>query len=565
MKKSWWNGKVAYQIYPKSFCDANGDGIGDLRGVLSKLDYLKDLGVDILWLSPVYQSPFVDQGYDISDYYRIAEEFGTMEDFDLLLAEAKRRDMSIVMDLVVNHCSDQHEWFRKALADPEGEYGDYFYFRKGRDGQPPSNYRSYFGGSTWSPVPGTDLYYLHMFAPEQPDLNWENPVVRQKIYDMVNWWLDKGVAGFRIDAIINIKKPVELHDYPADRDDGLCSVHNMLAEAEGIGEFLGEMRDKAFAPYDAFTVGEVFNEKEGELPLFIGENGYFSTMFDFSVELYGMSGKGWFDMKRIDIDAFRNCMFGAHKKIGDIGFYSTIIENHDEPRGASRLLSDGIRNEFTKKALATVYFMRRGLPFIYQGQEIGMENKIIRSVKELDDISSIDAYNVARRAGLTDEEALETLSFHSRDNARTPMQWSSAEHAGFSTADPWLKENPNYVRINVQEQQEREDSVLNYYKKLVALRKDPQYKETIVYGDFIPCESCGSGVIAYLRKGAAQTILIAGNFNPDPVTAELPRRADGTAYTAGKLLLGNGKEAAVADGNVEIEGFGAAVILLEDR
>ena len=566
MQRKWWHDKVAYQIYPKSFMDSNGDGIGDLQGIISRLDYLKELGVDIVWISPIYQSPLADEGYDISDYYAIDPRFGTMQDMEELISEAKKRGMTILMDLVVNHCSDEHEWFKKACEDPDGKYGKFFYLRdKDPDGKLPTNWRSYFGGPCWDELPGTDKLYMHVFHKKQPDLNWENPELREEVYKNIRWWMEKGIGGFRIDAIINIKKPAELHDYPADRDDGLCSVHNMLAEAEGIGEFLGEMRDKAFVPYDAFTVGEVFNEKEGELPLFIGENGYFSTMFDFSVELYGMSGKGWFDMKRIDIDAFRNCMFGAHKKIGDIGFYSTIIENHDEPRGASRLLSDGIRNEFTKKALATVYFMRRGLPFIYQGQEIGMENKIIRSVKELDDISSIDAYNVARRAGLTDEEALETLSFHSRDNARTPMQWSSAEHAGFSTADPWLKENPNYVRINVQEQQEREDSVLNYYKKLVALRKDPQYKETIVYGDFVPCEDCGSGVIAYLRKSSAQTILTAGNFNPEKVAVELPRRADGTSYKSGKLLLGNGKEAAIADGNVEIEGFGAAVILLEDR
>ena len=375
--------------------------------------------------------------------------------------------------------------------------------------------------------------------------------------------MEKGIGGFRIDAIINIKKPAVLHDYPADRDDGLSSVDNMLMEAEGIGEFLGEMRDKAFAPYDAFTVGEVFDEKEGDLPLFIGENGYFSTMFDFSVELYGRSGKGWFDMKRIDIDAFRNCMFGAHKKIGDIGFYSTIIENHDEPRGASRLLSDEIRCDASKKALAMVYFLRRGLPFIYQGQEIGMENKKIRSVQELDDISSIDSYQVARRAGLTDEEALETITFHSRDNARTPMQWSDEEHAGFTTGEPWLKENPNYTQINVQEQLGREDSVLSFYKKLIALRKDPAYKDTFVYGDFVPVEDCGHNVIAYLRKSAEQTILVAGNFGAQDVSLQLPLMADGTAFKGGKILLDNGKEAYAEDGRLHLAGFAAAAVLLE--
>ena len=565
MQRKWWHDKVAYQIYPKSFMDSNGDGIGDLQGIISKLDYLKDLGVDIVWLSPIYQSPLADEGYDISDYYAIDPRFGTMEDMEELIAEAKKRGMTVLMDLVVNHCSDEHEWFKKACQDPDGKYGKFFYLRdKDPDGKLPTNWTSYFGGSCWEELPGTDKLYLHVFHKKQPDLNWENPELREKVYKNIRWWMEKGIGGFRIDAIINIKKPAVFHDYPADRDDGLCTIHNMLLEAEGIGEFLGEMRDKAFAPYDAFTVGEVFNEKKDELPLFIGENGYFSTMFDFSLELYGRSEKGWFDVKRIDIDAVRDCMFGAQKKIGDIGFYSNIIENHDEPRGASRLLSNEIRNDDTKKALATVYFLRRGLPFIYQGQEIGMENKKIRSVEELDDISSIDAYNVARSAGLTEEEALETLSFHSRDNARTPMQWSDQEHAGFSTAAPWLKENPNYVRINVQEQQGREDSVLSFYKKLVTLRKDPLYKETFVYGDFVPCENCASGVIAYLRKSAGQTILVAGNFNPNETTLQLPKRADGEIFTEGTLLLGNGKKAAVTDGCVSIEGFGCAVVLLNE-
>ena len=564
MEKKWWHDKVAYQIYPKSFMDSNGDGIGDLQGIISKLDYLKDLGVDILWLSPIYKSPLADEGYDISDYYAIDPRFGSMEDMEELIAEAKKRGLTVLMDLVVNHCSDEHEWFKKACEDPEGRYGKYFYLRdKDPEGSLPTNWRSYFGGPCWDELPGTDKLYMHVFHRKQPDLNWENPQLREEVYKNIRWWMEKGIGGFRIDAIINIKKPAVLHDYPADRDDGLSSVENMLMEAEGIGEFLGEMRDKAFAPYDAFTVGEVFNEKEGDLPLFIGENGYFSTMFDFSVELYGRSGKGWFDMKRIDIDAFRNCMFGAHKKIGDIGFYSTIIENHDEPRGASRLLADEIRCDASKKALAMVYFLRRGLPFIYQGQEIGMENKKIRSVQELDDISSIDSYQVARRAGLTDEEALETITFHSRDNARTPMQWSSEEHAGFTAGDPWLRENPNYTQINVQEQQGREDSVLSFYKKLIALRKDPAYKDTFVYGGFVPVEDCGRNVIAYLRESGEQTILIAGNFNPQDVVLKLPLKADGSAFMGGKVLLDNGKEVNAAGGELRLAGLSAAAVLLE--
>ena len=558
-ERKWWHDKVAYQIYPKSFMDSNGDGIGDLRGIISKLDYLKNLGVDIVWLSPIYQSPLADEGYDISDYYAIDPRFGTMEDMEELIAEARKRDMTILMDLVVNHCSDEHEWFRKACEDPEGRYGKFFYLRdKDPDGKLPTNWRSYFGGSCWAELPGTDKLYLHVFHKKQPDLNWENPELREEVYRNIRWWMEKGIGGFRIDAIINIKKPAVFHDYPADRDDGLSSIDNMLLEAEGIGEFLGEMRDKAFAPYDAFTVGEVFNEKEKDLPLFIGEDGYFSTMFDFSAELYGRSEKGWFDMKRIDLDAYKSCLFGAHKKIGDMGFYSTIIENHDEPRGASRYLPEEIRGEKAKKALAAVYFLRRGLPFIYQGQELGMENKKIGSVEELDDISSIDAYNVAIEAGVSKEKALETLSFYSRDNARTPMQWSAEPHAGFTKGEPWLKENPNYREINAKEQAGREDSVLSFYKELIALRKNEAFKETLVYGDFEPLMEEEHNVIAYLRRGEGQTILVAANFNKEEREVALPEDLAGCGM---QVLLTNGGTPETGSGIVRLEGLQAAVIL----
>ena len=560
-ERKWWHDKVAYQIYPKSFMDSNGDGIGDLQGIISKLDYLKDLGVDIVWLSPIYQSPLADEGYDISDYYAIDPRFGTMEDMEELIAEARKRGMTILMDLVVNHCSDEHEWFKKACEDPESRYGKFFYLRdKDPGGKLPTNWRSYFGGPCWEELPGTDKLYLHVFHKKQPDLNWENPDLREEVYRNIRWWMEKGIGGFRIDAIINIKKPAVFHDYPADRDDGLSSVHNMLFEAEGIGEFLGEMRDKAFAPYDAFTVGEVFNEKEKELPLFIGENGYFSTMFDFSAELYGHSEKGWFDMKRIDIDAYKDCIFGAHRKIGDIGFYSTIIENHDEPRGASRYLPDEIRGEKAKKALAAVYFLRRGLPFIYQGQEIGMENKKIGTVEELDDISSIDAYKVAIDAGVSKERALETLTFYSRDNARTPMQWSAERHAGFTGGEPWLRENPNYKEINVEEQAGREDSVLAFYKELIALRKNEEFKETLVYGDFEPLMEEEHNVIAYLRRSEEQTILVAANFNKEEKTVVLP---ESFAGCGGRLILSNGGAPVTGDGTGRLEGLQAAVILMK--
>lgn len=521
MKRKWWHDKVAYQIYPKSFYDSNGDGIGDLQGIIQKLDYLKELGVDIIWLSPIYASPLADQGYDISDYYAIDPRFGTMEDMDELLREAKKRDMYILMDLVVNHCSDEHEWFQKAMEDPDGEYGQFFYLEKQSEGRP-CNWRSYFGGSVWEPLPGTDRQYLHMFHKKQPDLNWENPKMREEIYRNINWWLEKGLAGFRIDAIINIKKALPFCDYEADRDDGMCGPDIMLKNASGIGEFLGEMRDRTFSLHDAFTVGEVFNEKDEELPDFIGDDGYFSSMFDFREAVFGTSFKGWYDSVPVTAEDYKNCCFAAQERIGNIGFLSNIIENHDEPRGVSHYLPDGEHSEAAKKMLGGLNFMLRGLPFIYQGQELGMENTVFASIEDIDDVSSLDQYQVALDAGLTPEDALAVVARHSRDNARTPMQWSDETHAGFTSGTPWLKENPNYTRINVREQAEREDSVYHFYRQLIALRKNPEYKESVIYGEFEAWMREQKNLMAYYRRSEKQTLLVIGNFQSKPQDVTLP-------------------------------------------
>lgn len=552
MPGKWWHGKVAYQIYPKSFLDTNGDGIGDLRGILSKLDYLKELGIDIIWLSPIYKSPFVDQGYDIADYYAIAEEFGTMEEFDELLAETKKRDMHIIMDLVINHCSDQHEWFRKALADPEGEYADYFYFRKGKDGNPPSNYRSYFGGSCWEPVPGTDKYYLHMFAREQPDLNWENPRLRQELYDMVNWWLEKGLAGFRIDAIINIKKNLAFPDLEPDGRDGLASCWRMIESAQGIGELLEDLKHHTFSQYDAFTVAEVFNMKEGELEEFIGPEGHFSTIFDFSAHSLSDGEHGWYDAPEVEFEKWRKTVIDAQLEIQKYGMEANIIENHDEPRGVSRFLPAYARNAAGAKMLGTVSVLLRGIPFIYQGQEIGMCNAEWNSIQEFDDISTKDQYQVAIEAGLSEKEALTACGRMSRDNARTPVQWSSQENAGFTTGTPWLKVNDNYKEINVESQEEDPDSVLHYYRKLLALRKSPEYKEVFTYGEFVPVYEDTESIMAYYRVGcgegtadagsgagaagrmgcAGTRVLVAANFGREAVSLQLE-------YPVKKVLLSN--------------------------
>ena len=534
MQKKWWHDKVAYQIYPKSFCDTNGDGIGDLRGIISKLDYLKELGVDIIWLSPIYKSPFVDQGYDISDYYAIAEEFGTMEEFDELLAEAKKRDMYLIMDLVVNHCSDKHEWFQKALADPDGPYADYFYFRKGKNGNPPSNYRSYFGGNCWEPVPGSDKYYFHMFAKEQPDLNWENPKLREEIYRMINWWLDKGLAGFRIDAIINIKKDLAFPDMEPDGDDGLASCWRMVENVEGVDALLEDLKNHTFAKKDAFTVGEVFNIGVEDLPDFIGENGHFSTIFDFSAHILSDGEHGWYDAPPISFDAWKKAITDSQMRVQNVGFEANIIENHDEPRGVSRFLPDYAQNADGAKMLGTVSVLLRGIPFIYQGQEIGMQNARWNSVDEFDDISTKDQYRMAREAGLSDAEAFAVCSVMSRDNARTPMQWKDAPQAGFTSGTPWLKVNDNYPVINVEKEEGQLDSVLHYYRKLIALRKSGEYRELFTYGKFEPAYENADHVMAYYRILQGRRVLVAANFGTDTIELdwEVPAK---------KVLLSNKK------------------------
>ncbi|MEF2747654.1 MAG: alpha-glucosidase [Blautia faecis] len=553
-KKKWWQDKVAYQIYPKSFYDTNGDGIGDLPGIIEKLDYLKELGVDIVWLSPCYRSPLADQGYDISDYYDIDPRFGTMEDMDRLIAEAKKRDMYIVMDLVVNHCSDEHEWFKKACKDPDGKYGRFFYLRDKEDGKLPTNLRSYFGGSVWEDLPGTNKQYLHVFHKKQPDLNWENPELREEVYKNINWWLDKGLGGFRIDAIINIKKALPMHDYEPDREDGLCSINKMLEEATGIGEFLGEMRDRTFKPHDAFSVGEVFNAKDEELPDFIGNNGYFSSMFDFNETIFGGSEKGWYDCKEITPDDYKRCCFETQAKMGDFGFVSNIIENHDEPRGVSHYIPEGDCCDTSKKMLAALNFMLRGLPFIYQGQELGMENIPFKSIDEVDDISTLDEYKVALDAGLTPEAALKAVARRSRDNARTPMQWTGEENAGFTAGTPWLRVNSNYTAINVEKETIDPNSVLNFYKKLIALRKDPEYKETVVYGALEPFMEDRHNLMAYYRKGD-KTLLVVGNYQWDEQEITLPSECK-------KVLINNYPDM-VLDGNlVKLHGYQVLVVEL---
>ena len=519
MEKDWWKGKVAYQIYPKSFKDSNGDGVGDLKGITEKLGYLQQLGIDILWLSPVYKSPFIDQGYDISDYYAIDPLFGSMEDMEELIAEGKKRGISIIMDLVVNHCSSHHEWFQKALEDPDGPYADYFYFIE--SDKEPNNWESYFGGSVWEPVPGTNKYYLHSFHKDQPDLNWQNPVLREEIYRMINWWLDKGIAGFRIDAIINIKKDLEWRSLPSDRKNGLVPVPESLVNAQPIEPFLRELKERTFAKYNAFTVGEVFNETDEELHFFIGKDGVFSSIFDFKQTMLGQEGKGWFDHSLPTADELKESIFQAHERADRIGVLSTIIENHDEPRGVSHYISEGPVNDTSKKALGTIQVLRKGIPFIYQGQEIGMENQVFESVEDFDDIATINGYHVAKEAGLSEEEALAAIAKYSRDNARTPMQWSAEAGLGFSDGPAWLISPKPNIAINVEDQEKDPNSILNYYRQLTALYRHPLYGNTIRFGDMIPSYRDRENIIAFERRGDKR-LLVISNFQSRQATSELP-------------------------------------------
>ena len=506
MKRKWWHNGTAYQIYPKSFCDSNGDGIGDLQGIISKLDYLKDLGVDIIWLSPIYVSPLADEGYDIADYYDIDPRFGTLEDMDELLKEAHARGMHILMDLVVNHCSDENEWFQKACEDPEGPYGKYFYLEHTKDKKSLSNMRSYFGGSVWEELPGQkDWYYLHLFHKKQPDLNWENPLLREEVYKMVNWWLERGVDGFRLDAIINIKKALPFKNYPADREDGLST--------------------------------------------------YFDSMYDFGPVGFGWSDKGWWDYKDITPDDYKARVFSTQKKVADIGMISNIIENHDEPRGVSHYIPEGDQSPESKKMLATLYFLLKGLPWIYQGQEIGMENVKISSIEEVDDISSIGEYKVALEAGRTKEEALRAVEKYGRDNARTPFQWDDGKEAGFTTGKPWLRVNPNKDRINLKSQRNDPQSVYQYYRKLTRLKKDPAYTEVLTYGELVPYLEEQPHVMAYLRKNEEQKLLVIANFQKEPQTLPLPAEVK-------KVVLSSGGEVKIQGREAVMEGYQALVLEL---
>lgn len=551
MKKQWWQEEVVYQIYPKSFYDSNGDGFGDLRGITEKLDYLKDLGVTMLWICPVYQSPMDDNGYDISDYKAIASEFGTMKDLDELILESGKRGIKIILDLVINHTSDEHSWFQQALKDPASSYHDYYIFKEGY--QEPNNWRSVFGGSVWEKIFERDEYYFHAFGKKQPDLNWENPKLRNEIYEMVNWWLDKGIAGFRVDAITFIKKDLTWDSREPDGVDGLVKCTSAARNQPGIGEFLQELKEKTFDRHECVTVAEAAGVSYDELDQFMGENGYFSMIFDFRyADLDIASGSEWF--KRIDwsVKDLNEKIMASQMALQKYGWSANFIENHDQPRASSKYLRDDQYNPDAIKMLGAMYFFLRGIPFIYQGQELGMHNFQREKIDQFNDLSSIDQYYRSLEEGFDQKEALNFVNLRSRDNSRTPFPWTKEKYGGFSTHKPWIGMTEEYPSVNAEEQIGKEGSIYEFYKEMITFRQSGPYKDCLIYGKICPVES-SENVIAYKRYTEDETIYCWFNFGNEESVEELePKNL--------KQIWSNGKTAQIENHKLRLQPFQALLL-----
>ncbi|NLK23215.1 MAG: alpha-glucosidase [Clostridiales bacterium] len=530
MEKKWWKESVVYQIYPRSFKDSNGDGIGDINGITSKLDYLKELGIDVIWLSPVYKSPNDDNGYDISDYRDIMDEFGTMEDFDKLLNEAHKRNIKILMDLVVNHTSDEHKWFVESRKSRDNKYRDYYIWREGKDGKEPNNWGSIFGGSAWQYDENTNMYYLHLFSKKQPDLNWENETVRNEIYDMMKWWLDKGIDGFRMDVISMISKDQKFPD-GKNGDFGPYSIHGPR-----VHEFLKEMNKEVLSKYDIMTVGETAGVTIDEAKKYAGfDSNELNMVFQFEhMDLDNNKDYKWND-EPVKLTKLKEVMGKWQTELEGEAWNSLFWNNHDQPRAVSRFGNDSDEyREVSAKMLGTCLHMMKGTPYIYQGEELGMTNIYFNSIDEYNDIESINAYNELVGSGkVSKEKMMSYLRYKSRDNARTPMQWSDDENAGFTTGKPWMTINPNYVKINAQNEVSDSNSVFNYYKKLIKLRKE---NDIIVYGNYKPILEESEEIFAYIRELENKKLLVLCNFTKNVTSAEIPAEL---LNKDAKLLISN--------------------------
>ncbi|WP_100407654.1 glycoside hydrolase family 13 protein [Bacillus solitudinis] len=531
MQEKWWHNSVVYQVYPRSFKDSNNDGIGDLNGIIEKLDYLKELGINVIWLSPVYESPMDDNGYDISDYEDIAKEFGTMEEMDQLIDEANARGIKIIMDLVINHSSDEHSWFMESKSSRTNSKRDWYIWRdQNEDGTPPNNLRSIFGGSCWEYDKGTEQYFFHSFSKKQPDLNWENQDLREELYRMIRWWLDKGIGGFRVDAITFIKKPEKFKPVIADGQDGLRVVK---PNYPGVGKFLAELKAESFAKYNIFTVAEAPGVELDQLSEYSGDDGYFDMLIRFDHVDMDMDESGqWYAKKDWTLLDFKHALTKNQEAIKENGWTALYLENHDQPRSLNRFIPKEDINNRSAKMLATTFFFLKGMPYIYQGQEIGMTNIEYETIDSYNDISSIDQYNVALEAGLSKEEALEVVHRRSRDNSRTPMQWSEEINGGFSNKEPWLQVNENYKQINVEKALEDKNSLFYFYQMLIQIRKDSTYSELLKYGVYEEHLNDHLDVYAYSRSLNDQKLLVITNFSNKEVHLNLEKRSK-------KIVLGN--------------------------
>ena len=540
MEKRWWKESVVYQIYPRSFCDSNGDGIGDLNGITGKLDYLKELGIDVIWLSPVYKSPNDDNGYDISDYQAIMDEFGTMEDFDRMLATAHEKGIKIMMDLVVNHTSDEHKWFIESRKSTDNPYRDYYIWRPAKeDGSLPNNWGSCFSGPAWEYDKTTDMYFLHLFSKKQPDLNWDNPAVRQDVFDMMNWWLKKGVDGFRMDVISLISKEPGL----PDKEPGIngYATFNVSANGPHVHEYLQEMRQKALNNADTITVGECSGVTLEEAKKYArSDEKELNMVFQFEhMDVDSDEKAGKWTTRKMELRNLKKILTRWQKGLQDIAWNSLYWENHDQPRSVSRFGNDSDEyREISAKMLATCIHMMQGTPYVYQGEELGMTNCPFNTLDNFRDLESINAFHELTEQGkMTEEDMMAAIGYKGRDNARTPMQWDDSAYAGFSTANPWIMVNPNYTKINARDQINREDSVFKYYQKLIKLRHE---SELIVYGTYDLILDDDKDIYAYIRTLGDEKLIVYCNFSENTREVELPKE-----FTNGKVLISNYSDAKV--------------------
>ncbi len=572
LDKKWWQKEVGYQIYPRSFYDSNNDGIGDLNGITAKLDYLKELGITLIWVCPIFKSPMDDNGYDISDYYDVNPEFGTKEDLERLIKEAEKRGIKIILDLVINHTSDEHEWFLEALKNPESKYRNYYIFKRGKNGLPPTNWRSHFGGSAWEKVEGeadengNEMYYLHLFTKKQPDLNWENPEVREELYKMVNYWLEKGIAGFRVDAINSIKKDENYLNLPVDGADGLAYNVKYTLNQPGIEEFLSELAKETFKKYNCMTVAETPMLEYERYNDFIGEDGFFSMIFDFSYADLDMTKGGfYYSLRDIPTIELREAIFESQLTQQKYGWGAPFLENHDLPRSLNKFFGEKA-NETNAKLLGNVFFFLRGTPFIYQGQEIGMDNFVRKDISEFDDIASKDQYQRALGEKFSTEKALYFVNKRSRDNSRTPMQWNNSKNAGFSENEnikSWIKLTGSQAVTNVKNQLNDEKSIFAHYKKMIDLRQNGKYSDCLIYGEFIPVPLENEKIIAYVRKYGNQKLLCISNFSElkqEVKLNDIAKVLGEKEITLGEILINNFDKIGKDEKKLNLEGFQSLLV-----